>query len=558
MGGCLLNSANYLLPPSGTGIGLRHKCLLLLPAAGNRNNYNGELYNVGTAGLYWSGSLSSVYSLYLYFDGSNVYPANISYRANGRSVRCISALNGKLSYLLLCYMILYSIGVNLFIRYTYFVLKSINHKVHYTKRESPWVALCSLMGECLLNSAGCLLPPSGIGNGLRHKCLLLLPAAGYRDRGNGELYQVGSYGRYWSGSLSSVYSLDLAFNGSNNVYPANIDNRGNGFSVRCISALNGKLSYLLLCYMILYSIGVNLFIRYTYFVLKSINHKVHYTKRESPWVALCSLTGECLLNSANCLLPPSGIGIGLRHKCLLFLPAAGYRANSNGELYSVGSNGNYWSGSVYSYTSFNLNINGSNVYPANINNRSNGFSVRCISVLNDELYCLLLCYIMYHSTGVILFRITGFIYTNTNHKIYYTKRESHWVALCSLMGECLLNSASCLLPPSGISIGLRHKCLLFLPAAGLRNNSNGELYYVGSNGYYWSGSLSSDYSLSLNINGSNVYPATINNRANGFSVRCISALNDKSYTLFLCRVLYHSTGTVSLFVLYNSIYIMVI
>ncbi|NDV46376.1 hypothetical protein D0T49_04895 [Paludibacter sp. 221] len=126
------------------------------------------------------------------------------------------------------------------------------------------------------------------------------------------------------------------------------------------------------------------------------------------------------------------------------------------------------------------------------------------------------------------------------------------------MGESLLNSASCLLPPSGTGIGLRHKCLLFLPAAGYRNNSNGELYNVGANGNYWSGSLSSVYSLNLAFNGSDVYPANINGRANGFSVRCISALNDKSYTLFLCRVLYHSTGTISMFVLYNSMYVMVI
>ncbi|WP_163629147.1 hypothetical protein [Paludibacter sp. 221] len=67
-----------------------------MPAAGNRNNGNGELYNVGSGGNYWSGSLSSTYSLNLNFNGSNVYPANLNNRANGLSVRCISALNGKL------------------------------------------------------------------------------------------------------------------------------------------------------------------------------------------------------------------------------------------------------------------------------------------------------------------------------------------------------------------------------------------------------------------------------------------------------------------------------
>ncbi|NDV47727.1 hypothetical protein D0T49_11780 [Paludibacter sp. 221] len=65
---------------------------------------------------------------------------------------------------------------------------------------------------------------------------LFLPAAGYRAYSNGELYTVGVNGYYWSGSLSSVYSLNLAFNGSI-VYPAALDSRSRGFSVRCIAEL---------------------------------------------------------------------------------------------------------------------------------------------------------------------------------------------------------------------------------------------------------------------------------------------------------------------------------
>ncbi|NDV47906.1 hypothetical protein D0T49_12700 [Paludibacter sp. 221] len=65
---------------------------------------------------------------------------------------------------------------------------------------------------------------------------LFLPAAGYRERSNGELYHVSIGGRYWSGSLSSVYSCYLAFNGGT-VYPAYIGFRSYGFSVRCISEL---------------------------------------------------------------------------------------------------------------------------------------------------------------------------------------------------------------------------------------------------------------------------------------------------------------------------------
>ncbi|NDV47686.1 hypothetical protein D0T49_11575, partial [Paludibacter sp. 221] len=65
----------------------------------------------------------------------------------------------------------------------------------------------------------------------------------------------------------------------------------------------------------------------------------------------------------------------------LFLPAAGYRDRGNGELYYVGSFGHYWSGSVYSYTSFYLSFNGSSVYTADIASRGHGFSVRCIADL---------------------------------------------------------------------------------------------------------------------------------------------------------------------------------
>ncbi len=60
-----------------------------------------------------------------------------------------------------------------------------------------------------------------------------LPAAGYRS--NGDLYNAGSSGLYWSSSLYSSYSLnayDLSFN-SSNVYSYNYDRRY-GQSVRAV------------------------------------------------------------------------------------------------------------------------------------------------------------------------------------------------------------------------------------------------------------------------------------------------------------------------------------
>lgn len=58
------------------------------------------------------------------------------------------------------------------------------------------------------------------------------------------------------------------------------------------------------------------------------------------------------------------------------------------------------------------------------------------------------------------------------------------------------------------------------PVAGNRNNSNGTLNNVGSNGNYWSSSVSGTNARNLHFNSSNANMNS-NNRANGFSVRCI-------------------------------------
>jgi len=76
---------------------------------------------------------------------------------------------------------------------------------------------------------------------------------------------------------------------------------------------------------------------------------------------------------------------GIHHQWLLF-PAAGYRNAGSGALYNVGGNGNYWSASTYNGYGFNLNFNSSNVYPANYNNRANGFSVRCVQAFTDLFF----------------------------------------------------------------------------------------------------------------------------------------------------------------------------
>ena len=60
--------------------------------------------------------------------------------------------------------------------------------------------------------------------------------------------------------------------------------------------------------------------------------------------------------------------------------------------------------------------------------------------------------------------------------------------------------------------------------AGNRNNSDGSLNNQGSNGNYWSSSVSGTNASNLNFNATNVNPANANNRANGLTVRCLKDL----------------------------------
>ena len=65
---------------------------------------------------------------------------------------------------------------------------------------------------------------------------------------------------------------------------------------------------------------------------------------------------------------------------------------------------------------------------------------------------------------------------------------------------------------------------VLLPVAGNRNNSNGSLNNVGSNGNYWSATVDGTNARNLNFNSSNANMNS-NNRANGNSVRCLKDYN---------------------------------
>jgi uncharacterized protein (TIGR02145 family) len=61
---------------------------------------------------------------------------------------------------------------------------------------------------------------------------LKLPVAGYRGFSFGLLRNVGSFGVYWSSSVSGTFARYLFFNSSNAIMSTNV--RAYGFSVRCL------------------------------------------------------------------------------------------------------------------------------------------------------------------------------------------------------------------------------------------------------------------------------------------------------------------------------------
>ncbi|MDR1202701.1 MAG: fibrobacter succinogenes major paralogous domain-containing protein [Tannerellaceae bacterium] len=67
------------------------------------------------------------------------------------------------------------------------------------------------------------------------------------------------------------------------------------------------------------------------------------------------------------------------------------------------------------------------------------------------------------------------------------------------------------------------------PAAGYRNATNGALYNVGSNGYYWSYSPNGVYGYYLGFLSGSVSPSNLYSRAIGFSVRCIRNVKKQLY-----------------------------
>ena len=74
------------------------------------------------------------------------------------------------------------------------------------------------------------------------KCLLFLPAAGYRRNDNGQLNNRGNGGYYWSTTQSGGNGYGMWFNNGNNVNAGALSNPANGFSVRCVAELKKRIN----------------------------------------------------------------------------------------------------------------------------------------------------------------------------------------------------------------------------------------------------------------------------------------------------------------------------
>jgi hypothetical protein len=70
--------------------------------------------------------------------------------------------------------------------------------------------------------------------------------------------------------------------------------------------------------------------------------------------------------------------------------------------------------------------------------------------------------------------------------------------------------------------GVNKPTALFLPAAGAHNRNGGEQASVGSNGLYWSSTVTSTNSYILNFISWSINAASMNGRAGGYTVRCVS------------------------------------
>jgi uncharacterized protein (TIGR02145 family) len=84
-----------------------------------------------------------------------------------------------------------------------------------------------------------------------------------------------------------------------------------------------------------------------------------------------------------------------------------------------------------------------------------------------------------------------------------------------------------------INSNLDRMCqFMFISSSGNRNRINGLLNNQGTNGNYWSSTVNVTNARNLNFNSTEANTNN-NNRANGFTVRCLKDYNTMLHCVFL-------------------------
>ena len=102
-----------------------------------------------------------------------------------------------------------------------------------------------------------------------------------------------------------------------------------------------------------------------------------------------------------------------------------------------------------------------------------------------------------------------------------TYKEWQGVINISLNPQSVPSGASWTAAPTNYSSGHNFGSGLFLPAAGSRYSSNGQLNYRGHYGYYWASTQSGTYGYHMFLTSGGARVST-SRRADGFSVRCVA------------------------------------
>ncbi|MDE5624158.1 MAG: hypothetical protein K2I62_06075, partial [Alistipes sp.] len=348
-------------------------------------------------------------------------------------------------------------------------------------------------------------------------------AAGLRHNSPGALTNVGPNGYYWSSSsyyAGNRNAGNLYFN-SSNVNPLNNNNRANAFSVRCVQHLptapcdRSSLRQETALYDPEWP-------EPRFRPERSVDSAIRWHRIPASAAEPMSVVDPSLTRSPN----PRTI----RSLFLSFIPAiaahasaTGYRTTSTGALNAVGTNGYSWSSSSYAAGNINagnLNFNSGNVNPLNGNNRANGFPVRCVQHLRRAVFTL-------KRSGNE--RLTGPEWRSATASVSAADRFSNPLTECLLppmresSASYTTQSVPGLFPGAFIPAIALHNS----SAAGYRHYSSGALTNVGTNGRYWSSSsysAGSNNAGNLNFHSSNVNPLNNNNRALGYSVRCVQHL----------------------------------